>query len=164
MQRTLLNLAAAVSLVLCAAVAATWVIGNHVGVERSVAWVTLWRHGQTRVAVGTHGGSMGVSWARNDFMTVSPTIVDAGSWQCKPVSVMRARERASPQVSGGWVNFDCWFVCAATAVLPVLRVPMLIIDVYRERRRRASGRCIRCGYDLRATRDRCPECGEPAAG
>jgi rubrerythrin len=55
-------------------------------------------------------------------------------------------------------------VCAATAVLPVLRAPMLIIDVYRERRRRATSRCIRCGYDLRATPDRCPECGEPAAG
>jgi hypothetical protein len=47
----------------------------------------------------------------------------------------------------------------ALAVLPACFVAARVVRRRRRRRSRDQGRCPACGYDLRATPDRCPECG-----
>jgi len=55
------------------------------------------------------------------------------------------------------------FLVALFAPLPLVDV-LLIRRRRRRRRRLAAGMCVRCGYDLRATPQKCPECGDvPAA-
>jgi hypothetical protein len=58
------------------------------------------------------------------------------------------------------VTFPHWVAVLATALLPALAGRRARLA----RRRRRLGLCMRCGYDLRATRGQCPECGTvPAA-
>ena len=58
------------------------------------------------------------------------------------------------------LSIDCWLATALTAVLPVAWVAVVFHRAWRGRARVAAGLCIGCGYDLRASQDRCPECGE----
>ncbi len=46
-------------------------------------------------------------------------------------------------------------VLSACPCFILLCVPRL----HRRRKRRKLGLCLKCGYDVRASRDRCPECG-----
>lgn len=48
-----------------------------------------------------------------------------------------------------------WSVAAVTFLAPANRM----LYLFRSRRRLKNGLCRQCGYDLRATSDRCPECG-----
>lgn len=54
-----------------------------------------------------------------------------------------------------WIAVPGWFVVAVILVLPLVSFSRRL----RGRRRQQRRQCINCGYDLRATPDRCPECG-----
>jgi hypothetical protein len=56
--------------------------------------------------------------------------------------------------------FPHWFLVLLLAILPAIGLRS-ILGTRRENR---AGLCPRCGYDLRATPDRCPECGTGLGG
>jgi hypothetical protein len=78
----------------------------------------------------------------------------------------RRFEFAGLEFAGGWnggsslVNLlvPYWMLAIATAALPVQRLFAWRV-ARRARRRKRLGLCPVCGYDLRASSGRCPECG-----
>jgi hypothetical protein len=71
------------------------------------------------------------------------------------------RRRGGSALTGGGgfgytvVRVPVWFAAAVLALPPLTRLPLAT----RRRRRTREGHCKCCGYDLRATPGRCPECG-----
>jgi hypothetical protein len=62
--------------------------------------------------------------------------------------------------NGVSVNITRWMFPMWPLVIPFIPLPVLWMQRRRRRARwQREGRCLECGYDLRATRDRCPECG-----
>src|SRR5258706_852067 len=54
-----------------------------------------------------------------------------------------------------------WLITCALAIAPAITGVRLVARVARRRHRRRHGQCLHCGFDLRASKDRCPECGHP---
>jgi hypothetical protein len=128
-------------------------------------------------------GQIGVSLERR--MNMSTDAQPGFNWQPTPptamnVSVLAAiaevffyrvgfgfvkmTERPEP---GTWsitigVLAPCWFLALVTGVLPAMWLTRWRRSAIAARRRNA-GQCAACGYDLRASPERCPECGAAEA-
>lgn len=61
----------------------------------------------------------------------------------------------SKRVRSTTMTFSLWPFVMLLGALPMVE----LAKMRRQRRRLARGQCGRCGYDLRASPDRCPECG-----
>jgi hypothetical protein len=61
----------------------------------------------------------------------------------------------NPALSYEHYSLPLWLLAVVFAVLPSLAG----IKLTRRLMRQAHGKCAQCGYDLRASAQRCPECG-----
>jgi hypothetical protein len=59
------------------------------------------------------------------------------------------------------ITVPFWFLATLTLAMLAIRA----IVLHRRASRQSAGHCANCGYDIRATPNRCPECGtvQPSA-
>ena len=57
----------------------------------------------------------------------------------------------------GYLQLPFWIPALAFASMLMLCRPFYF---HRRRKRKKLGLCLKCGYDLRGSKERCPECGQ----
>jgi hypothetical protein len=157
--RILLNVATALSLLLCVATVALWVRTHYV--------LDDWQRfgGGTGLFILTPRGELALMWGplhqRHTSAPVGWTYQKHGSpadwggdrrgeqlvFRVPGLEVWELRQPEAREVV-----LRLWLVVSFFALLP-------LIYVARKRRRVPQGICPSCGYDLRATPECCPECG-----
>jgi hypothetical protein len=83
-------------------------------------------------------------------------------WEWVPmrfVHVTRHAQRDGDDSTVIAISLAHWFAIMLPLILPAWSGWRRIIQPMRRRRASARGLCPKCGYDLRASPDRCPECG-----
>lgn len=172
MRRHLLNLLTALSLLLCVATVVLW---SAAGPETRQASATVGRH--TRYRATTHDGAVefrrsAFSWeaSRGSEIVYGAGMTDKWHWPRRRAMgfVVYGYTEHFAERSGAPHSMDVtvvflpyWLLAAVTAAPPAWWAWGSIARRARARRARV-GLCRTCGYDLRATPDRCPECGTVA--
>jgi hypothetical protein len=178
MKRRLLNLLTVVSLLLCVAVVALWVRGYSSRDTFTLTWPSGRAIIESTPGHIVFGLSLGGNW--EDELGIA-------FWRCPPEP--EANEPLLSIVGSGPARYTMWehwgfgYLWASAAadnndrtwrlalvpswalafILAVL--PVASFGRWRRARTRCGGNlCPRCGYDLRATPDRCPECGVEPRG
>jgi hypothetical protein len=174
-KRRLLNLLSLLSLVLFLVVAWQWVWSYHAAVWRECRWFSPRpdrRSAELYLATGGGNALLGLTFLGEPYGTA--TFPSSGVyWSVdgdQPQDVVR---RFTPSRLGfgfehvagalednpSYQSWDLllplWAPATLLAALPAARG----FRTMRRRSRRSPYACRHCGYDLRATPDRCPECG-----
>jgi hypothetical protein len=176
--RKLFTVASAVSLLLCATTCVLWV-GSYWMAEEAI-WGTGTHPAGSgsevyNVFATSQAGRFDVMYlhAFADWGTIGNVPPPGFSREAWPVTArsrnftdwgtrngFRAQRETSRAGGNGYhsvlrVVFPCWLVVLLTCLLP----GCWLLERTREATRRQSGLCTACGYDLRASPGRCPECG-----
>ena len=182
MRRRFFTLAAAISLALCALATALWVRSYSGSDSVTCRWMTAadahhtehrgqeiqWTLGQVRFLIrhdtAYFPGQMTPDAAKPQWTYFRYGQGHAG-WDAPPATDLLSRLGFAIWETGLSTSFSdssdrvwaapAWLLTVAFAVLPAAWA----FGAYRRRRRRQAGRCTNCGYDLRASGERCPECG-----
>src|SRR5687768_1685048 len=98
------------------------------------------------------------------LFTLPSILSGVGSMACAvtyvvTAGVIIAGPRSGTLIGNPWLGYGSLFLAILTVVLLLVRGHRIRQADDRVRR----GLCRRCGYDIRATRDRCPECGAAPA-
>jgi hypothetical protein len=157
--RLLFTIASALSLLLCVATLMLWVRdyraieGFHHsdgGIEYRATTISSGQFRYERELLNPNGGWEidpvdGYYRAPGVKQTTATNLVGFGTWN--------SFQRKTGARTKGFV-VSCWAIVIVSGLLPawwILSRP----------RKRPKGVCHFCGYDLRASKDRCPECGTP---
>jgi hypothetical protein len=173
--RHLFTFVSAVSMLLCLAVCVLWVRSRHP--------IIIYESGDPRTASGSHGvlvfgGDLSFQKHSNcrripdspDGIIQGQAHVDDG-WDILGFqyyeTVTVAKTFAYKPLPGTYGNHaEFWIPLGwplfVTSIFPLLCASRLTRSQIAKRRLAKAGLCCICGYDLRATPERCPECGTPA--
>jgi hypothetical protein len=148
-KRRLFNVLAAVSLVLCVVTVALW-MRSYVATD-----AVIWNNQNQFAALETFTGVIEVSLSAS----TSAPIPDGWLYQSDPshaaYEYLTLRRHLMDGSPGWFIAFPMWLALIVSA----LPLALWWSHRRRQKRRSATGCCPACGYDLRATPERCPECG-----
>jgi hypothetical protein len=100
------------------------------------------------------------------FLVFAPVIIGAGVKVYWFAPSRRPGAPPSPANSDLYSAF-AWFATVSGIVFFLIFAVPYLLELFdrwsRRNRRHRAGLCVRCGYDLRASPLRCPECGTPNA-
>ena len=168
--RMLLKAATVLSVLLCLAGVALWVLGYwqaygfgwarpqppggqwtfflKAGSGGGGFWINVGTHGPIEQDASTPEGLYWTAYGQSPLPYRAVSATNRWGFGHQIVGSARVRSRA--------FVFPAWWPPALFAVLSLCRLAQAV----RRRRRIAEGHCKSCGYDLRATPERCPECGK----